>query len=212
MVRGTLADPVVLGRLSLTSGEAFFLGKRFEVQSGTIAFANPARTEPVLNLRVTTSVEQYNVTLTLAGPIERLKTTYTSNPALPQADVIHLLVFGNTTQEAAATPSQGFGTSAEAVLAQGVSSQVAGKVENLAGISQLTIDPLAANSQGNPGAQIAIQQRVTGSLLLTFSTNVTSTQAQTVELQYQVNKRWSLTVLRDQNGGYGIDVRLHKEF
>ena len=212
VVKGTLADPVVLGRVALTSGEVFFLGKRFEVQSGTIAFANPVRTQPVLNVHVTTSVEQYNVTLTLSGPIERLKTSYSSSPALPEADVIHLLAFGNTTEEAAATPSQGLGTSAEGLLAQGVSSQVAGKVENLAGISQLTVDPLAVNSQGNPGAQIAIQQRVTGDLLLTFSTNVTSTQAQTVEVQYQINKRWSVTVLRDQNGGYGIDVRLHKEF
>ena len=31
-VRGTLADPVLLGRIALTGGEVFFLGKRFEVQ------------------------------------------------------------------------------------------------------------------------------------------------------------------------------------
>src|SRR5215472_7958594 len=212
MVKGTLTDPVLLGRVGLTSGEVFFLGKRFEVQNGTIAFVNAARTEPVLNMRVTTTVKQYNVTLNMSGPVERLKTNYTSDPALPQADIIHLLAFGTTTEEAAAAPSQSAGASAESVLAQGVSSQVAGKVENLTGISQLTIDPLAANSQGNPGAQVAIQQRVTGSILLTFSTDVTSTQSETVQLQYRPSKRWSVTVLRDQNGGYGIDLRLHKEF
>ena len=212
MVIGTLAEPVILGRVALTSGEVFFLGKRFEVQSGTIQFANPTRTVPVLNLHVTTTIEQYNVTLTLSGPVERLKTTYTSTPALPPADIIHLLAFGNTTEEAAAAPSSSVATSAESVLAQGVSGRVAGRLENLTGLSQLTIDPLAANSQGDPGAQVAIQERVTGSLLLTFSTDVTSTQSQTVEVQYQLNKRLSVTVLRDQNGGYGIDLRLHKEF
>jgi translocation and assembly module TamB len=213
MVKGTLADPVVLGRVALTSGEVFFLGKRFEVQGGTVGFANPTRTEPVLNLHVTTTVEQYNLTLNLTGPVDRLKTTYTSEPALPQADIIHLLAFGNTTEEAAAAPSQSVGQSAQTILAQGVSSQVAGKIESLTGISQLTIDPLAATTNGGtPGTQVAIQQRVTGSLLLTFSTDVTTTQAQTVQVQYQVNKRWSVTVLRDQYGGYGVDVRLHKEF
>lgn len=212
MVKGTLANPVVLGRVALTSGEVFFLSKRFEVQNGTIAFANAARTEPLLNLYVETKVEQYDVKLHLAGPVDRLKTTYTSDPGLPQADIIHLLAFGNTTEEAAASPSQTVGQSAQSILAQGVSSQVAGKIENLAGISQLTIDPLAANNGANPGAQVTIQQRVTGSLLLTFSTDVTTTQAQTVQVQYQLNKRWSVTVLRDQYGGYGVDVRLHKEF
>lgn len=209
---GTLADPILLGRIALSSGEVFFLSKRFEIQSGTIEFANPVRTNPVLNLHVTTTVEQYQVTLNLSGPVDRLKTTYTSDPALPPADIIHLLAFGKTAEESASAPTSSAATSAESVLAQGVSGQVAGKLENLTGISQLTIDPLAANNQGNPGAQIAIQERVTGSLLLTFSTDVTSTQSQTVELQYQFNRRLSVTVLRDQNGGYGIDVRLHKEF
>jgi hypothetical protein len=53
---------------------------------------------------------------------------------------------------------------------------------------------------------------VTGSLLLTISTDVTNTQSQTVELEYQVNRRTSITALRDQNGGYAIGVRVHREF
>ena len=211
-VRGTLADPVLLGRISLTGGEVFFLGKRFEVQNGTIDFGNPARTEPVLRLYIGTTIEQYKITLNLSGPVDRLRTNYTSEPSLPPADIVHLLAFGNTSEEAASAPTQSAAMGAESVVAQGVSSQVAGKLENLTGISQLTIDPLAVNNQGNPGAQVAIQERVTGSLLLTFSTDVTSTQSQTVELQYDLDKRTSVTVLRDQNGGYGIELRVHKVF
>lgn len=211
-VRGTLADPVLLGRIALTGGEVFFLGKRFEVQNGTIDFGNPARTEPVLRLYIGTTIEQYKITLNLSGPVDRLRTNYTSEPSLPPADIVHLLAFGNTSEEAASAPTQSAAMSAESVVAQGVSSQVAGKLENLTGISQLSIDPLAVNSQGNPGAQVAIQERVTGSLLLTFSTDVTSTQSQTVELQYDLDKRTSVTVLRDQNGGYGIELRVHKVF
>jgi len=211
-VTGTLADPVLLGRIALTGGEVFFLGKRFEVQGGTIDFANPARTEPVLKLYIGTTIEQYKITLNLSGPIDRLRTNYTSEPSLPPPDIVHLLAFGNTSEEALASPTPSPAMGAESLLAQGVSSQVAGKLENLTGISQLTIDPLALNSQGNPGAQVAIQERVTGSLLLTFSTDVTSTQSQTVELKYDLDKRTSVTVLRDENGGYGIELRVHKVF
>jgi translocation and assembly module TamB len=211
-VTGTMANPVLLGRISLTNGEVFFLSKRFEVQSGTIQFVNPARTEPVLSLYIKTTVEQYDVTLNLSGSMDRLRTSYTSDPSLPPADIIHLLAFGNTTAEAASSPTQSAAMGAESVLAGGVSSQVAGKLENVTGISQLTIDPLATNSQGNVGSQVAIQERVTGNLLLTVSTDVTNTQGQTVELEYQVNRRTSITALRDQNGGYAIGLRVHKEF
>lgn len=211
-VAGTLAQPVVLGRIAITSGDVFFLSKRFQLQNGTIVFANPARTAPVLSMYITTTVEQYNLTLNLTGPVDRLKVNYTSDPALAPADIIHLLAFGNTTAEAASQPSQSAAMGAESVLAQGVGSQVAGKLQNLAGISQITIDPLATDNSGDPGAQIALQERITGSLLFTFSTNVTTTQGETVELQYQLNPRISVTAIRDQNGGYALDLRWHKVF
>jgi translocation and assembly module TamB len=208
--RGTLAQPVILGRVTLTGGEVFFLGKRFEIDSGTIAFSNPARTEPVVNLRVKTTVEQYNITANLTGPIDRLTTTYTSDPTLPTADIINLLAFGQTTTEAASKGSAPASVGAQSAVAGAVGGQVASQVQKLTGISQLTLNPLAGNQ--NPGAQVAIQQRVSGNVLLTFSTDITSAQSQAVQIQYQVRRNISVSVLRDENGGYGINVQYHKVF
>jgi translocation and assembly module TamB len=210
-VTGTAARPVILGRIALTSGELFLQGKRFEIQNGTIAFANPAKTQPVLNLYVKTTVEQYNITINFSGPLDRLKTNYTSDPSLPPLDIINLLAFGQTTAEKASNASTPASLGAESALAQGVAGQVASKVQNLTGISQLALDPTAGNTQ-NPGAQVAIQQRVTGSILLTFSTDVTSTQRKTIQLQYEPKRQVRISVLRDEYGGYGMDVRLHKVF
>lgn len=211
-VIGTLADPVVLGRTTLTNGEMFFKGKRYEIQSGTIEFANPVRTTPVLNLNVATTVQQYNIRINFVGPLNQLRTNYTSDPPLPSADIINLVAFGKTSAQAASSPSTPATLGAESVLAQGVTSQVSEKIERLAGISQLTIDPLAGNSQTNPGSRVAIQQRISGSVLLTFSTDVTSTQNQSIQVQYQAKKNLSISVLRDQYGGYAADVRIHKSF
>jgi len=210
-VTGTAANPVILGRITLTNGELFFQGKRFEIQSGTIAFVNPAKTEPVLNLYVKSTIEQYKITINFSGPIDRLKTNYTSDPSLPPIDIINLLAFGQTTAEKASNASAPASLGAQSVLAQGVAGQVAKGVQNLTGISQLTLDPTAGNSQ-NPGAQMAIQQRVTGTLFLTFATNVTSTQQQTIQVQYQPKPHWRISVIRDEYDGYGVDVRYHKVF
>lgn len=211
-VNGSVADPVILGRVALTQGEIFYLGKRYELQNGTIEFANPIRTEPVLNIYAKTTVEQYNITIDFVGPLDRLRTNFTSDPPLSDADVIHLIAFGTTAEEAAASPSTPTNIAAESVLAQGVTSQVSSQLEKVTGISQITLDPLVANSTANPGSQIAIQERVSGSLLLTFSTDVTSTQADTVEVQYQPKKNLKVSLIRDYNGGYGVDFRIHKSF
>jgi translocation and assembly module TamB len=78
-------------------------------------------------------------------------------------------------------------------------------------VSQLTINPLAGNNQ-NPGSQVAFQQRVSGNILLTFSSDVTSAQNESIQVQYQVKRNVTVSVLRDENGGYGFDVRYHKVF
>jgi translocation and assembly module TamB len=209
--QGTAANPVLLGRILLTNGEVFTLGKRFEIQSGTISFSNPVRTEPVVNLQVKTTIESYNITASITGPVDQLKTTYTSDPALPTGDIINLLAFGQTTAESASNASSSSTASAESAVASQAGGKVASQVQKLTGISQLTLNPLAG-SNSNPGSQVAIQQRVSGNILLTFSTDITNSQNQSVQIQYQVNKKVSVSVLRDENGGYGIDVHYHKVF
>jgi translocation and assembly module TamB len=160
---------------------------------------------------VKTTIESYNITASITGPVDQLKTTYTSDPALPTGDIINLLAFGQTTAESASNASSSSTASAESAVASQAGGRVASQVQKLTGISQLTLNPLAG-SNSNPGSQVAIQQRVSGNILLTFSTDITNSQNQSVQIQYQVNKKVSVSVLRDENGGYGIDVHYHKVF
>ncbi len=211
-VIGTATDPVIVGRANLTGGEVFVLGNRYVVQGGTIAFVNTIQTEPVLNLQVNTTIQQYNIAMRFQGPVDRLHTNYTSDPSLPPADIINLIAFGQT-QEAQAAQAQPGNLGAESVLASGVSSQVTGRLEKAAGISHLSVDPvLSQNGNENPGARVTIQQRVTSKLFVTFSTDVTQTQTQQVLVQYRVNRKWSVSGDRDQTGGFGVDGRYHKDF
>ncbi|MGA7108461.1 MAG: translocation/assembly module TamB domain-containing protein [Terracidiphilus sp.] len=212
-VRGTAADPVLLGRVNLSGGDIILNGNRFVLTGGTVQFINPSETEPVVNLTLTTTIQQYNINLRFNGPSDQLRTQYTSNPALPTADIINLLAFGETTEAAANSPSSA-NQAAESLVASQVSSQVTSRVSKIAGISQLSINPVLAgsSSQGPPGANITIQQRVTGNLFVTFSTNVASTQSQTIQGQYQVSPRVAVSATRDPNGGFAFDTLIKKSW
>jgi translocation and assembly module TamB len=210
-VRGTAADPVILGRVILNNGDVILNGNRFVLSSGTVQFVNPSETQPVVNLSLNTTIQQYNIGLQFRGPVDQLQTHYTSDPALPQADIINLLAFGKTTEAAAAdtTPTN---QAAQALVASQVSSQVTSRVSRIAGISQLSINPILANSstQTSPGASITIQQRVTGNLFVTFSSNFATTQGQTISGQYKVSPRVGINVTGDPNGGFAIDTTIKK--
>jgi len=211
-VVGTLADPVILGRTNVTGGEVFFLGNRYDIQSGAISFANRTHTEPVLNLYVSTQIQEYNITVNFAGPVDRLRTTYISDPALPPIDIINLLAFGKTAAEAASSPSTPASMGAESVVAQGVSSQVSGRLEKFTGISQLQIDPLVGGDTTDPGARLAIQQHLTNNLLFTFSTDVTNTQDEVIQLKYQTKRKLAISVTRDEYGGFAVEAHIRKSF
>jgi translocation and assembly module TamB len=206
-VIGTAANPVITGSTDLTSGELFFRNVRYQLQRGIITFDDPNQTEPVLNVSVNTTVEQYNLTLTLRGPFDTLSTSYTSDPPLATADIINLLARGKTTQESAAA-----GQSTDSMIAAQAASQVTGSVQKLAGISSLQIDPLLGGNNQNPSARIALQQRVTKNFLFTFSTDISQPGSQIVQGDYQINKRWSVSVARDQVGGVSVDGKFHTRF
>ncbi len=210
-VRGTLADPVLLGRVLLNNGDIILGGKRFLLQAGTIQFINPSETQPVVNVTLTTMIQQYNIHLRFNGPSDQLKTQYTSDPALPPADIINLLAFGATTDAASQNPTTA-NQAAQSMLASQVSSQVTSRVSKIAGISQLSINPVLAtsSSQGSPGANITVQQRVTSNLFVTFSTNVGSQQTQTIQGQYQLTPRVAISVTSDPNGGFAFDTLIKR--
>jgi translocation and assembly module TamB len=206
-VGGTAANPVITGRTDLTSGELFYRNVRYQLQRGIIAFNDPNQTNPVLNVSVSTIVEQYNLTLNLRGPFDKLTTSYESDPPLPTADIINLIARGKTTRESAASSQ-----STDSMIASQAASQFTGSVQKLAGISSLQIDPLIGGNNQNPSARIAIQQRVTRNFLFTFSTDVSQPGSEVVQGEYQISKRWSVSASRDQVGGVSVNGRLHTRF
>ena len=209
-VRGTAAEPVILGRINLSGGDIILHGNRYLLTGGTIQFVNPTMTQPVVNLTVTTTIQQYDISLRFEGPVDQLRTQYTANPALPQADIIHLLAFGQTS-EASAMSSTPANQAAETLVANQVSSQVTSRISKVAGISQLSVNPVLANGGGqNAGANVTIQQRITSNLFITFSSNVTTTQGQTIQGQYQVTPSVALSATRDPNGGFAVDALIKK--
>jgi translocation and assembly module TamB len=208
-VQGTMADPIMLGHINLTGGDLLYRGSRYILQPSTIDFVNPYQLEPRLNVNVDTKVDQYNLHMLFRGTPDHLSTTYTSDPALPPADVINLLVFGKTTEAEAANPVPG-NVGAESMIASSVTGQITNRIEKVAGFSQLSVDPVLKDNQQNPGARVTIQQRVTGNLFVTFATDVTATEREIVKLEYQVSPKVSVSGVRDQNGGFALDLRIHK--
>jgi translocation and assembly module TamB len=214
-VRGTWEHPILLGHIHLLAGEMTFRGNRYQLTRGDINFANPFRLDPVLNVEAATTIRQYEVTLNFNGPASKLTLAYRSDPPLPASDIIMLLALGRTGQESQLRSSAaGQSPGANALLSEAISSQLGGRLERLFGISRFRVDPFLAGTgtEQNAAARITIEQQVTRDLVITYITNVTSTQQQVIQVEYNVSRSVSIVALRDQNGTFGLDVKFKKRF
>jgi len=218
-VRGTWEHPIILGHIHVMSGDLYFAGNRYRVTRGDVNFANPFRLDPVMNVEATTTVQQYEITLNFNGPSSKLSLAYRSDPPLPANDIITLLAMGQTSTESATRSGGTSGSSAgaTALLSEAISSQVGGRIEKLFGITRLRIDPGLAGvgstgASQNAAARVTVEQQIAHNLTITYVSNVGSTQQQVIQVEYIVTRSISIVALRDQNGTFGIDVKIKKRF
>ena len=93
---GALAEPVLLGDIDIVSGDFYFQDRTFRVLHGRLSFTDPVNTEPYLDFRGETYVKDFRVTLSMSGPVSRLKPEFASSPPLPPEEILSLLALGES--------------------------------------------------------------------------------------------------------------------
>ncbi len=219
-VRGTADRPAILGRVEVLEGDISFNGTKYRLERGDVTFANPAKTQPIIDLTATTRVRDYDITVQLRGDASvpnGLKPTWQSEPQLPEADVIALLALGRTREESAASSSSGgsFGFGGEAsnlLLNQALNSTVNSRLQRLFGASRVKIDPqgLASETSVVRGPQVTVEQQVARNVTLTYSTNVSVSNQQIIQVEYNITRNISIVALRDQNGVVSFDFKIRR--
>ena len=212
-LRGTAARPVLLGRINVAEGDIKIAGTKYHLERGDVTFTDPVRIDPVLDLEATTRVRDYDITVGLHGTLERLTTTYRSDPPLTTEDIVALLAFGRTQYDTseAATPQFGFAESASnAVLGQAINQTVTNRMQKLFGISSIRINPSVGGPDNNPNARLTVEQQVSNNVTLTYITNLTRSAQQVIQFEYNISSEYTFQAIRDENGVVSFDLLIRK--
>ena len=215
-VSGTLATPSVLGRVSITGGSALIAGTRYEIERGQIAFTNPVRIAPVIDMSASARVADYDITLGLNGTPQRMAVTYRSDPPLPEGDVIALLALGRTnnseqlhTQQQAQAISS---PSTNALLGGALNATVSSRVQKLFGPASVKVDPNYLGAYGNDTSRITVQEQLGHNVTLTYATDVDTTGQQLLQANVAINRQYSLVVARDESGVFSVVIKATRRF
>jgi translocation and assembly module TamB len=214
-LRGTGAQPVLLGRVNINEGDINLGGQKYHLERGDITFANPTRIDPILDLEATTRVRDFDITIGLHGTMEKLTTTYRSDPPLSSDDIIALLAFGRTQEEGyiatGRSSTGGLGEGAgNLVLGQAINQAVSNRVSKLFGVSSIRINPSVGGPDNNPNARLTVEQQVSSNVTLTYITNLTQAAQQVIQFEYNINSQLTLQAIRDENGVVSFDLLIRK--
>jgi translocation and assembly module TamB len=128
-VTGTILHPGVVGTVEAGEGsQAFFRGNAFAITQGVADFKDRHSLEGVFDVYADTQVRDYQIRLHAFGRSSAPQVQFSSEPALPEGDVLSLLTLGVTARERAGlsgTTGAGAGLAAEALYqASGLDRQV----------------------------------------------------------------------------------------
>jgi translocation and assembly module TamB len=219
-VRGTLASPGVVGRITITHGEMVFFGTKYTVSQGAISFYDPNRINPILNIDLQTNAKGVNVVLNVSGPIDNMKLTHRSDPPLQFNEIIALLATGRTptsdpnlVAKEPATPPQSLQQMGQsALISQAIANPVASRLERVFGVSQLKIDPTFTSGSELPQARMTLQQQISSDITFTYITNLNQTNAQIIRVEWALNPEWLAVATREETGRFGVDFFYRRSF
>lgn len=97
---GTIDAPRLLGSAEIVSGKIIFTERAFQVQSGSVNFDNAASINPAFAINGATEVNGTKVQMVASGRIDKFKVELSSNPPMPESDILNLLAIGFTSSDA----------------------------------------------------------------------------------------------------------------
>ena len=212
-LRGTVDRPYLIGRIEARDGTITFRSNEFRVQSATLDFADPARLRPIIDLRATTKVQTYHITLQLTGTIERFELDLTSDPSLTETDILALLTVGRTAEQIAQSQTNLGRNEAASIALQALLEE---GVHRLPGVDRLVdsfqIDPYYDQTVDQTAPRLSVgKQLFAERLTVNYSTTLDASGRQGVRVEYEIGRNLFLIGEQD-NRGFGGDVRYRFEF
>src|SRR4029078_10348775 len=194
--------------------------ERVQSRREAVKFSNPSAIEPFFDVEATTRVrvpgENYAVTITSSGPNPADNMQFTSDPALPEFQLLTLLIGDvapskdvELAQYAGITPQeQLFRETLTKVLTNAATSEVSKGLQQALAVDSVNlttrlIDPNQQSARLDPDARVTVLKRVGTRFFLTYSRSLSSsTRDQVIVLEIDQTDRLSWILSRNEDGTY----------
>ncbi|TCD06954.1 hypothetical protein EYB45_02585 [Erythrobacteraceae bacterium CFH 75059] len=207
-LRGTTADPRIVGEANLIRGTLGFAGRSFELERGRVAFQGGTPINPTIEMVASEQIEDITVNVNVTGRAYNPQIVFSSVPGLPQDEIVARILFGSSIGNLSTIQAVQLAASLNALRGTGGGLNPLGQLRAATGIDRLRI--LGADETTGRGTALAAGEYLSDDIYLEFITDARGFTA----TQLEISLTPALSIL-SQVGGSGlssINVRYRRNY
>ncbi|MBF0421044.1 MAG: translocation/assembly module TamB [Magnetococcales bacterium] len=203
-IQGTMQEPTIDGILEMERGHLFFVNRRYALKKGSITFDGRYPTTPNMDVEAVSRTRNLEITANLEGPVTNPRLKFSSDPSLPEDDILANLLFGRPAN--AITPAQAIKL---ATTIQSLRSGGPGIVDDIG--QRLGIDQLDFKGDSVETGTINAGKYITDKIYLEVQKGI-KTDADRITLEYGLTPEISLQTGVDAKSNTDIGILWNKDY
>jgi len=194
--------------MEIERGTYSFASRRFDISRGTVRFQGNELFNPTIDIAATTTAEGVTAILNVSGTAQRPQIAFTSNPSLPQEEVLSRLFFGTNVTNLSATEAIQLAAAVNSLSGSGGGLNPLGKLKSATGIDRLRI--LGADDATGRGTSLAAGKYITNDIYIEIITDARGFTA--TQLEIALTRALSLLSQTGSFGGSSVSLRYSRDY
>ncbi|MDX1540506.1 MAG: translocation/assembly module TamB domain-containing protein, partial [Geminicoccaceae bacterium] len=154
-VEGTLDQPALVGNLEIKRGTFDFLDRRFDLQDGAIGFTGGLPPVPEIDISAVAEADDITAIVRATGTPEDLEIRLTSEPEMPEDEVLSRLLFDRDLSEISPTEAASLALAVNRLRGGGGGLDILGRARKALGVDTLDVGGAAGEESVKAGKYLS---------------------------------------------------------